>query len=119
MITELTDMPDGVVGFEASGTLRAEDYRDVLLPALERASEHGDLRFVVVIPTFKGISGGGLWEDLKIGFSHLRKWKRIALVTDIEWMSYMTSLFGWMTPGETKVFGLAERDAAVAWAAAG
>jgi hypothetical protein len=119
MITELDGMPAGVVGFEASGTLRAEDYRDIVLPALQRASEQGDIRFVVVIPDFKGISGGAIWEDLKIGFSHLRKWKRIALVTDIEWMSHLTTLFGWMTPGETKVFRLAERDAAVAWAADG
>ena len=38
MITELTDLPDGVIGFEAGGTLAAEDYRDVLLPAIERAA---------------------------------------------------------------------------------
>ena len=31
MIIELTDMPAGVTGFEATGKLRAEDYRDVLL----------------------------------------------------------------------------------------
>lgn len=119
MIKVLDDMPEGVIGFEASGMLRAEEYRDVLLPVLEAASERSDLRFVVVIPEFKGITGGALWEDLKIGVTHLRKWKRIALVTDIEWMSYLTSLFGWMTPGETKVFRLSERADAVAWAAAG
>jgi hypothetical protein len=33
----------------ASGTLRAEDYRDVVLPALERAAAEGEIRFVVVI----------------------------------------------------------------------
>jgi hypothetical protein len=119
MIKELDGMPAGVIGFEAAGTLRAEDYRDILLPALERASELGDVRFVIVIPEFKGITGGAVWEDLKIGLSHLRKWKRIALVTDIEWMRHLTSLFGWMTPGETKVFGLADRDEAAAWASGG
>ena len=41
-----------------------------------------------------------------------------ALVTDIDWMVRLTSLFGWMTPGELKHFPMAERDAAVAWAAA-
>jgi SpoIIAA-like len=117
MITELEGMPDGVVGFEASGTVHAEEYRDILLPALERAAKDGDIRFVIVIPEFKGMTGGAVWEDLKIGFSHLRSWRRIALVTDIEWMSHLTSLFGWMTPGETKVFHLAERDRALAWAA--
>ena len=31
MIKELSDMPAGVIGFEVTGTLRAEDYRDVVL----------------------------------------------------------------------------------------
>lgn len=118
MITELEGLPSGVIGFEASGTLRAEEYRDVLLPALERAAKEGDIRFVIVIPDFKGMSGGAVWEDLKVGFGHLRSWRRIALVTDIEWMTHLTSIFGWMTPGDTKVFRLAEREQALAWVAA-
>ena len=117
MIKELTDMPAGVIGFEASGKLRAEDYRDVILPALERASASGEVRFVIVIPEFRGMSGGALWQDLKMGMEHLRAWKRIALVTDIEWMNLMTTLFGWMTPGEVRHFPLAQREEAIAWAA--
>src|SRR6516165_7933976 len=104
MIKELTDMPAGVIGFEASGKLRAEDYRDVVLPALERAASTGEVRFLIVMEDFDGMSGGALWQDLKVGFEHLRAWKRIALVTDIQWMSRMTDLFGWMTPGETRTF---------------
>jgi hypothetical protein len=118
MIKELGDMPAGVIGFEATGMLRAEDYRDVVLPALERAAAGGEVRFVIVIPEFRGISGGAVWQDLKVGVEHLRAWKRIALVTDIDWMAQMTTLFGWMTPGEVRVFRLAQRDEAVAWAAA-
>ena len=38
MITELTDLPTDVIVFEASGKLHAEEYRDVLLPAIERAA---------------------------------------------------------------------------------
>src|ERR1700724_2925332 len=41
MIGELSDLPAGVIGFEASGRIRAEDYRDVVLPALERAAATG------------------------------------------------------------------------------
>ena len=117
MIEELKDMPAGVIGFDASGKLRAEDYRDVVLPALERAAATGEVRFVIIMRDFGGMSGGALWQDLKVGFEHLRAWKRIALVTDIEWMRHMTDLFGWMTPGETKTFALAQRDEAVEWAA--
>ena len=64
------------------------------------------------------MSSGAAWEDLKTGMKHLTKWRRIALVTDIDWMITVTSLFGWMTPGELKRFPVAERDQAIAWAAA-
>jgi SpoIIAA-like len=119
MIKELSGLPAGVIGFETAGQLRAEDYRDVVLPALERAAAGGEVRFVVVIGEFKGMAGGALWQDIKVGVEHFRAWKRIAVVTDIEWMGHMIALFGWMAPGEVRHFQLAQRDEAIAWAAAG
>lgn len=72
MIAELDGLPAGVIGFEASGKIAAEDYRDVVLPALERAARSGDVRFVIVMRDFDGISGGATWQDLRVGFEHLR-----------------------------------------------
>jgi hypothetical protein len=115
MISELDGLPAGVIGFEASGKIAAEDYRDVILPALEQAAKTGDVRFIIVMHDFDGISGGAIWQDLKMGIEHLHAWKRIALVTDINWMSHLTDLFGWMTPGETKTFPVDQRDQAVRW----
>ncbi|HEV7191720.1 MAG TPA: STAS/SEC14 domain-containing protein [Jatrophihabitantaceae bacterium] len=118
MIEELAGLPDGVIGFVVSGTMVAEDYSDVILPALERAAAAGDVRFLIEIPSFDGMTPAALWEDLKIGVEHLRAWKRIGLVTDIDWMRYMTAMFGWMTPGQVKVFPIADRAAAISWVAA-
>ena len=115
MITRLDELPEGVIGFEASGKLAAEDYRDVVMPAIEEAAKSGEIRFLMVMRDFDGISGGAVWQDLKVGFEHLRGWKRIALVTDIGWMRHATDLFGWMTPGETKTFALDEHDQAIRW----
>ncbi|MEU9855480.1 STAS/SEC14 domain-containing protein [Streptomyces sp. NPDC047974] len=115
MISRLENLPNGVVGFEASGKISAEDYRDTVLPALTEAAAAGEVRFLLVVTDFDGMTGGALWEDLKVGVEHLRAWKRIALVTDLDWMAHVTSLFGWMTPGETKTFPLAARDEALAW----
>ena len=117
MISPLSELPEGVIGFEASGKIAAEDYRDVVLPALEQAAKTGDVRFVIVMREFGGMTGGALWQDLKMGFEHLRSWKRIALVTDIGWMSHATDLFGWMTPGETKTFPLDQKEQAIHWVA--
>lgn len=117
MIEQLHDLPAGVVGFQASGKLAATDYRDVVLPVLERAFAEGQVRFVIVMTSFDGMTGGALWQDLKVGIEHLGGWKRIAVVTDIEWVHHLTGLFGWMTPGETKTFTLNQRDEAISWAA--
>ena len=116
MITELTELPTPLIGFELSGTLHAEDYRDVLLPAIEKAAQAGDVRTVIVIDDFGGITPAALWQDLKMGIEHLHAWKRIALVTDIEWIVHATSVFGWMTPGELKHFPLSQRGDAISWA---
>ena len=117
MISKLDGLPAGVIGFEATGKIAAEDYRDVVLPALEQAAKTGEIRFLIIMRDFDGISGGAIWQDLKIGIEHFRSWKRIALITDIEWMSHLTDLFGWMTPGETKTFPLDQRDQAIHWVA--
>jgi SpoIIAA-like len=77
------------------------------------------VRIVLEFPSFDGISVGATWQDLKMGVEHLFEWKRIALVTDVEWMIHVTRLFGWMTPGELRRFPLSERNDTVAWAAAG
>jgi hypothetical protein len=118
MIEPLTGLPDGVIGFEAKGEIHADDYRTVLLPAVDALIAKGEkVRIVLVFPEFGGLSHGAVWEDLKLGTEHLTKWERIALVTDVDWMIHLTKLFGWMTPGEMKQFPMSERDAAIAWAA--
>jgi hypothetical protein len=117
MIKELDNMPAGVIGFETSGKIEAEDYRDVVMPALERAAKSGEVRFLLVMPEFEGMSGGAVWQDLKVGIEHFRAWKRIAVVTDVNWVSHLTDLFGWMTPGKTKTFPLDKRDEAIDWVA--
>ena len=119
MIELLTGLPDGVIGFEGNGKIHADDYKNVLVPAVEQATADGHkVRIVLVFPTWDGLSGGAAWQDLKMGVEHLTHWMKIALVTDVEWMEHLTHMFGWMTPGELRHFPLAERDAAIAWAAA-
>jgi hypothetical protein len=117
MIQELSGLPPGVVGFEVTDKVTAEDFRDVVLPAIEKAAESGEVRYVTVIPEFHGMTPGAVWEDLKVAFETFRKWKRIAVITDLEWIHHMTALFGWMTPGDVKTFPMSEREEAIAWVA--
>jgi hypothetical protein len=84
MLRPIADLPEGVLGFEATGEIQASDYSDVLMPAVREVWERGDeVRIVLVFERWEGMSSGAAWEDLKVGMKNLTKWKRIALVTDL------------------------------------
>ena len=40
------DLPAGVIGFEAVGEVKAADYRDVLIPAMDEAADRHEMRLV-------------------------------------------------------------------------
>jgi hypothetical protein len=118
MIEPLNDPPGGVIAFEAVGEVHADDYRDVLVPAIDAAVETGEVRLVFVLgDRFDGYSAGAAWQDTKLGMHHVKAWKRTAIVTDVDWLTHVASLFGWMIPGEFAHYPLARLDEALAWAA--
>ncbi|MGD8207949.1 MAG: STAS/SEC14 domain-containing protein [Thiohalocapsa sp.] len=119
MIEALTGLPDNVIGFSARGTVTAEDYERHIVPAVDEAlQKHGRVRLLYQLGEgFEGFSGGALWEDAKVGLSHLAAWERIALVTDVDWLRTAAKALGFAMPGEVRVFSNAEIDAARDWLA--
>ncbi|GAA2561907.1 STAS/SEC14 domain-containing protein [Mycolicibacterium diernhoferi] len=121
MIEVLTDMPAGVTGIRASGRISGEDFR-AFKPTMEKLGQSGDIRIVEIIaPDYQGFGPGGLSADLKMGFgtllAHHSAFKRIAVVSDKEWVHHTMHALGWMVPGELAVFGLDELEQAKQWAA--
>jgi hypothetical protein len=120
MIDVLADLPSNVVGFEAVGHVSADDYREVLEPAVANALEGSDkLRLLYVLgEKFEGYSAGAAWQDTKLGISHWNAWERIAVVTDRAMVRDGVKAFAWMVPGEVRVFSIAESDDARRWVSA-
>jgi hypothetical protein len=117
MLEELKGLPVGVIGFEAVGTVEAEDYRDVLEPAIDSAARLGGIRLVYVMgERFEGYSSKAMWEDSKVGLGHVRSWERTALVSDSDWARHLVQGLGWMFPGKVRQYQLKELDDAIAWA---
>jgi hypothetical protein len=118
MLQPLDDLPPGVIGFEAVGEVEADDYERVLDPAVDAAASDGRLRLVYVLgDRFTGYSAGAAWQDTRLGLTHLKAWDRLALVSDLDWVEHLVGLFGWMVPGDVKLFGLNELPRAIDWAA--
>jgi len=118
MFEPLTDLPNGVLGFEAIGEVTPDDFKDVFIPAIDDASKRGKIRLVFVLgERYTGFTSGVVWEKAKMRVEHFGAWERCALVTDIEWITHIVGLLHWMMPGTLKVFPTADLDAAKAWAA--
>lgn len=97
--------------------MEADDYREVIGPALQRAlAGHDKVRLLAVLgDEFEGYSAGAAWEDAKLGLGHWGAWERMAIVTDRDRIHDALKAIGWVLPGEVNVFGLAEREQATAW----
>jgi len=117
MVEQMRDLPDNVLGFTAKGTVSAEDYESVIIPAVEaQFSRHDKVRFLYHLgEEFSGFESAAMWDDAKLGFKHLRGWERIAVVTDIEWLKAAVRIFGVAIPGEVRVFASHALHEAKVW----
>lgn len=115
-------MPVGTFGLRASGRLTREDYRDVLEPVLRDAVESGEVRMLFVLTDFEGLAPSAWLSDVKtgsvLGVVHHSAWKRLAFVTDVEWVRKAMHTFAWLTPGELMIYEPDQLDQARMWVAA-
>jgi SpoIIAA-like len=122
MIERIDDVPGCVIGIRASGRLTKEEYESVLEPALKEAVDSGEARVLFVLPDFDGLEPKAWLQDVKTALDvELRKraaWKKLAVVSGVDWVSKSMRLFTWAMPGELKVFEMDELDEAKAWVAA-
>ena len=116
MIRLIDNMPPGTLGLEAVGKVTADDYRDVLRPAVQDAIERKDLRLLYVLgKEFDTYEPGAAWADTKLFAGHLGSWKRIAIVSDADWIEHSLQTLGWMVPGDIKVFETDDVHEAKLW----
>jgi hypothetical protein len=69
----------------------------------------------VLGPEFEGLTMGAMWDDTRVGFAHISRWEKIAVVTDTDWIRHSVDVFGYLIPGEVKGFAIAEESDARSW----
>jgi hypothetical protein len=119
LLERITDLPETVLGFKATGELTGEDYRTVLVPAVEAALEGQEKPrlFYVLGDEVTGFSAGAAWQDTKIGVAHVTKWEKVAVLSDKEWLRHSVNIFGYLIPGEIRAYSTREEADARAWIA--
>jgi hypothetical protein len=110
MIEALEGFPANVLAFVCHGRVSRRDYDTVLIPTVEKALQENDKvrLYYETAADFDGIDAGAVLEDAKVGMSHLLRWERFAVVTDIDWIKHTMKLFSFLVPGEMKVFSTDE-----------
>ncbi len=113
MIELIEDLPHNVVGIAVKGRVTKEECRKVLLPAMTKALRWRDhIRLYYELGS--RFPGSG-WDDLDLGFEQAACCERIAIVSDIAWVRLTVKAIRFLIPGEIRVFGTLETDAARAW----
>jgi hypothetical protein len=117
MVEQIPDLPDNVLGFTAKGTVTANDYESVIIPAVEALfSRQSRVRFLYHLgEDFSGFEAAAVWDDTKLGLKHLGGWERIAVVSGVEWIRAAVKVFGVAIPGHVRVFHNRELAEARRW----
>jgi len=117
VLERIENLPNGITGLRATGTVSKDDYDDVVHPLLSEARREGRrIRLLYHLPPeFDGFTPGAAWEDAHIGFRHLRLFERLAIVSDKDWIRGVARGVGMLLPCPNKVFRDAEWDEALAW----
>ena len=117
MLERIQGLPENVLGFEAKGEVTGADYESVLIPAVEELlTRQKRIRFLYHLGhEFTGFDAKAMWDDAKVGLQHLTAWERVAVVTDVGWLQMAVKGFGFVMPGQVRVFSNIEFEAARRW----
>ena len=93
------------------------DYESVLIPAVEEMlARRKNIRFLYHLgEDFTGFDAKAMWDDAKVGLKHFSAWERVAVVTNVGWISATMKAFGFVMPGHVRVFGNSELADAKRW----
>jgi hypothetical protein len=118
MITLLDNLPDSVLGIEASGEITRADYTQTLEPAFEELRQrYGKVRLLYVLDDKHDFTAGALWEDERLFDRHPFSFEKVAVVTDAKAVRGVVRSFGWMIPGDVHLFAAGEIEQAKEWVA--
>ncbi len=117
MIEIISGMPDNVVAVSAKETVTGEDYDKVFIPAIEeRLKRHRKIRVLYHLgKDFSGFTATAMWDDAKVGISHLTAFEKIAVVSDVDWITGAVKIFAFLIPCPVKIFSNDKLQEAKNW----
>lgn len=104
-----------IVEIRVIGRVTEHDMEEIL-PKLEAfIDKHGTIRLLEVIERFDGFDPTTILDGMKFDLKHITDVTHVAVVSDVPWVSFMTSAAAMVMPITVRVFGLAHIDEARKW----
>lgn len=121
MITVISDVPENVAAFKATGEISKKDFDDIVFPVVEeKVDAFDELNYLLLLDTDLDHFTAGAWfDDALLGLKNITKWNRAAIVTDKKAVQNFTDIFSVLMPGEFKSFPKEDLDNAIFWCANG
>ncbi len=118
MITLIDGLPDDVVGARYSGTVSTDDYKNVLVPAIEtlvKADKPINL-LIVIDDDFDHLALGARMRDSMLEHKYRNLYGRIAVVCDEEAVAEKVRKFAEHKDNLVRVYPSSEEEQAKNWA---
>ncbi|CAN5541825.1 STAS/SEC14 domain-containing protein [soil metagenome] len=117
MLKIIDNLPENVLAIEAKGEVTGADYESVLIPAVdEKLKANKKVRLLYYLgSSFNGFSPKAMIDDAEVGMKHFSSWDRVALVSDHKVINAFAKFFGYLLPGEVRIFTYEHLDEAKKW----
>ena len=119
MFTPIEGLPDGAIGFVASGLITSSDRHDILEPTIDWAlSARGKVKLLYcTAPDFAGYEVGTVFDDAVFGSRHFGDFSKIAFVAEEGPYDRAVVALEGLMPADLRVFRSGEIEAAKEWLA--
>lgn len=105
-----------ILGIEMSGKITKEEYQKLDETIEEFKEGVENLRLLLVIKKFEWESFDAFWKELKMDLKYLKDVKKVALVSDTEWVGKTAETVKALTPNiQVDTFEMSEEENAVKW----
>ncbi len=114
MLKRIIDLPDNVLGIEASGEVTADDYQSVLVPALEEK-----LRMIRKVRFLYVLGVAIVAAHFRFVKEHRQNVNRLAIVSTDRVLSALPFLAKHFLVKESRHFSMDKKNEALAWVSQG
>ncbi|WP_373999291.1 STAS/SEC14 domain-containing protein [Bdellovibrio bacteriovorus] len=117
MVELLENFPSYVVAYKASGIVDADEYEKIVMKRVDEVAQKYDaINLIVRLETgMQNYTLNALLDYLKISFKHIRRWNRMAIVSDQKTVRLFYDALSPLVPGKVQGFTLDDYDKAAAW----